>query len=105
MANLVSNFLTQHGQTLEQHGIRDSGLGLSPQRAIEFIDLLEEVGASLVALEVWRWYVAERGRHTYWSAWSSQRPKEDFRSAREFILRDELKASDLVTFTLGETSA
>jgi hypothetical protein len=104
--DLANGYLVQHGVSPKDHGISTSGLGLSPAKAAEFIRILEDLEIPLPGFEIWRWYVEERGRHTYWSSWdASSASHRNYASAREALSRTSLKSSDLVIFTSGISDA
>jgi hypothetical protein len=104
--DLASKYLAEHGVSLKDHGISTSGLGLSPTNADKFIRILEDLQVPLLGFETWRWYVEERGRHTYWSRWGSPSPPHHhYESARDTLAWTTLKSSDLVIFYLGELCA
>jgi hypothetical protein len=103
---IASAFLAEHGRSLKDHGIAESGLGLSPANAAAFIRLAEDLQLPLLRFETWRWYVAERGRHTYWSSWNSPaRPHQYYDLARDALAKTALTSSDIVVFELDEPCA
>lgn len=99
--DLARKFLIRHGKRLERYGISTPGLGLYPKDATEFIRLLQKLQVPLISFETWRWYVEERGRHSYGSSWFSK-SSQDHALALDALARSGLGSCDLVVFKLGE---